>query len=199
MLVTGSTRGLGAYILKEFCQRGHDVVMNGRNEIGTLHEALWKDASNISVSDLRELNIDVVVNNAFDKYSCVASGEAQIHVLDTAMMFFKSRQRGLIININSVAAFGNDSPVYAYHDAKSNLRRCSKAYKIDSWNSGVYITDVYPGAIKTDWTKDRENWNALIDPQELASFIVDLVKPSTFYVDEIILRRPKCLQKEENK
>lgn len=190
VFITGSTRGLGRCLCGAFARSGYDAIMNGRHSIDTLFEAMWKDASEISVSDLASLGVGIVINNAFDKENSVQSGDAQLRVLRTAVDYFQKRGCGVIVNINSVAAINDEYTDYAI--SKKDLREYSLSIKKDANEHGITIIDVYPGAIKTEWTKGRPDWNNLIDPQELASFIVDLVKPSSFYVDEVIVRRPKC-------
>jgi short-subunit dehydrogenase len=190
VLVTGSTRGLGFAILSELFKQNHEPIMNGRNLIKTGFEFFHKDVADMTVDDLLGLDVDVVINNAFDKNNNAKSGSAQIRVLQTSLSYFVERMGGTIININSVAVF--DEHVYGYSAAKKALKEYSTAVKVSAYQSGVKIIDVYPGAIQTDWTKQRKDWRDLIKPDELAEHIVNMLKPKSFYYDEVIIRRPKC-------
>ena len=196
VLVTGSTRGLGLELLGSFFVNGYDVVMNGRNKIDTDHEAIWSDASFIKPEDLKEKNIGIVVNNAFDKSRPITAGCSQVLLLNTAIEYFQeSSIEGIILNINSIAAIDRvlDSD---YCIAKQFLMDASKSKKKQAYAFGITIIDVYPGAIKTDWTKDRVDWDDLIDPKELAEHIVHMVSASNFYYDEVIIRRTNANRKK---
>lgn len=50
--------------------------------------------------------------------------------------------------------------------------------------------------LSTFWTKDRVDWDDLIDPKELAEHIVHMVSASNFYYDEVIIRRTNANRKK---
>jgi len=50
VVITGSTRGIGHGLAKEFLKRGHQVVLNGRTDI----------AVEMAIEDLRKLEGEVI-------------------------------------------------------------------------------------------------------------------------------------------
>ena len=51
------------------------------------------------------------------------------------------------------------------------------------------IVDVYPGGIQTRMTEDRDNYDTLMDANEVANQVLDLVNRKHHYVNEIKLRK----------
>jgi len=65
----------------------------------------------------------------------------------------------------------------------------SKALQAGAVGTGVEIVDVYPGGIQTRMTEDRDNYDTLMDANEVANQILDLVNRKHHYVNEIKLRK----------
>ena len=55
--------------------------------------------------------------------------------------------------------------------------------------AGVEVLDVYPGAIQTRMTEDRQNYQTLMKSDEVAYQILDLISDKKHYVNEVILRK----------
>lgn len=92
---------------------------------------------------------------------------------------------GIIININSVAGLRGSSHEPVYAASKFGLRGFSESVK-DAWlKQGVRMIDVYSGAMAAGMSSKRPDVNALMDPQELATFLVGLCKTDSFFVREL--------------
>lgn len=163
---------------------------------------------------MRDRSIDVVVNNAAvnpeltDRRSVSDLSDiagilsvntaAAIAVCYSAFECFKARRSGTIVNVNSIAGLRGSTHEPVYAASKFGLRGFSESVK-DAWLAqGVRLTDVYVGAIATGMSSARADMAELIDPQELANFVVGLCGTNTFYVRDVNLqktplsvRRPK--------
>lgn len=133
-------------------------------------------------------NLDVLVNNAAAyikkpiELMTAQEIQALVHInliapiLLTRAIFpiFKAKQNGFIININSLAGKQPGEGQSVYCATKHGLRGFSTALQFDATRTGVKIIDFYPGAMKTDMTKERGPADLLIEPDEVAQVIVRL-------------------------
>lgn len=133
-------------------------------------------------------NLDVLVNNAatFIKKPIDAMTDQEIlamirinliaPMLLTRAIFpiLKAKQSGFIININSLAGKQPGEGQSVYCATKHGLRGFSTALQFDATGTGIKIIDFYPGAMKTDMTKERGSADLLIEPDEVARVIVRL-------------------------
>ena len=69
------------------------------------------------------------------------------------------------------------------------IRDSSKSIQLEAVGTGIEVTDVYLGGVRTRMTEDRDNYEDLMRPEDIAECIIDLANTKTFYVNEITLRR----------
>ncbi len=101
------------------------------------------------------------------------------------------RGSGTIINVNSAAGLKGNYGEAVYTASKFGLRGYSEAVK-DTWlKRGVKMIDVYSGAIATGMSVSRADVKVLMDPVELADFIVSLCATNTFYVRDVSVQRTR--------
>ena len=174
ILITGTTRGIGAAIcarLKTNAARviGHGTRAVGDDQIGAdlsvpgATEALWQQAI-----DRLEGRIDVLINNA-GIYESVSIGEgpdvwaarwnrtlqinlqAAADLCRFAVSHFRSRQGGgRIINIASRAAYRGDSPEHWHYAAsKAGLVAVTKTIARGFAAEGILAFAVTPGFTMT--------------------------------------------------
>ena len=154
---------------------------------------------------LQRHRTDIVVNNAAinpelvrgenlttfgDITDIIATNtSAAIAVCLAAFAHFDTRGRGVIINVNSMAGLRGSGHEPIYAASKFGLRGFSESVK-DSWLArGVRMIDVYPGAIAAGMSAGRPDAADLIDPEELAAFLVHLCRTHTFYTREINIQK----------
>lgn len=102
----------------------------------------------------------------------------------------KERKSGIIININSMAATVANELEAAYVASKHGLRGFARSFRYEATRHGVRVVSVYLGAMRTGMTSYRTDWERLIDPDDVAAIIFNLVQDyKTVKVDEIDLRR----------
>lgn len=87
---------------------------------------------------------------------------------------FERRRSGLIVFINSLAGKQGGDGETAYSASKHGLAGFARALQFDAAKIGVRVLSVFLGAMKTDMTRHRPDWDRLIDPQEAARAIVSL-------------------------
>lgn len=164
------------------------------------------------LSALRTQNVDVLINNAginpethrrgtpsdMNDIDAIVSTNTSsaIALCFGAFAHFTSRGGGDIININSSSGLVGSSYEPVYAASKFGLRGFSESVK-EAWlKQGVRMIDVYPGAIATGTSLWRPNFHDLIDPQELAEFLVGLCATKSFFVKELNVRRTVAYKDE---
>jgi short-subunit dehydrogenase len=214
VLVTGSTRGLGRALVCAFARAGHSVVLHGRSESALSHVAAEVDDLNalavigrvqgdvcdpgtwnrIAVA-AAQADLDCLVNNAGD-YEGPADRIIQtnliapIKIICAVYPHFQLRGRGMIVNINSLAAKGYNDAEAVYTASKWGLRGFSGSFKYGARRDNVSVLDVYLGAMRTDMTEERPGREKMIEPEEAAARIVgECSRGRSLLVNEIEIGR----------
>ncbi|SVD49474.1 uncharacterized protein METZ01_LOCUS402328, partial [marine metagenome] len=94
-----------------------------------------------------------------------------VFVTHTLFPILKSKESGLIININSLAGKNGSDGETAYCASKHALRGFSSAIQYDATRYGIRVIDIFFGALQTEMTKDRENQEKLISTKDAAKSI----------------------------
>lgn len=101
-----------------------------------------------------------------------------------------SNKKGIIININSVAGIRADPSEELYCASKFGLRGFAESLGLRSKETGVQICNVYLGAFKSEMTKNRPNYESLMDPRNIAKFICRLLDSPDILPSSIEIRNP---------
>lgn len=206
ILITGCGSGLGKVISDN---SNHNIFRHYRTNDNPPPNSIVGDITDLNVINsfsqfLIDNDIDVFINNA-GKYLKGSIDQVSdnkivdviqtnlispILILKRVYSHFKSKNSGLIININSLAGKNASANESVYCASKFGLDGFSKSIQLQSVETGIKIIDLYPGAIKTRITKDRPNYETFIDPNDIASLIYDIIEnKKTYYPNEIILRK----------
>jgi len=179
ILVTGTTRGIGAAIRAELEGKGARVVGHGSKAGGEMQiaadlarhgaaEGLWQEAL-----DRLDGRIDVLINNA-GVYEPVSIGEgpevwaaswtrtlqinlqAAADLCRFAVSHFRSREGGgRIVNVVSRAAYRGDSPDHwAYAASKAGLVAVTKTIARGFAAEGILAFAAAPGFTMTGMAED---------------------------------------------
>ncbi|MDO8482049.1 MAG: SDR family oxidoreductase [bacterium] len=157
------------------------------------------------VSALAKQNVDVLINNAGVNPELQSRGRTNntdeiqniiltnmssaIAMCTSAYEYFSARGGGIIININSVAGLKGNYNEAVYSASKFGLRGFSESVKDEWLKKGVRMIDVYSGAIATGMSSHRADVAGLINPSELAEFLVGLCETKSFFVRELNVQK----------
>jgi len=140
---------------------------------------------------IRKYKIDCFINNAgvYEGDIIDTNLASQIRILQVVYKYFLEREKGRIININSVAGLYPSANESIYCASKFGLKGFSQSIQLEAVGTGIEVTDVYLGGVQTRMTQHRDNYDELMRPEDIAECIIDLTNTKTFYVNEITLRR----------
>jgi len=205
VLVTGISGGLGQAFENICSSRNISVYgqANKNNKNGKYASCNFSSLTDVSKMEeyISKNNIRCLINNAgiYSDESIVDISDQRIQEiinvnLVAPMLLSKylykhltlTNQSGWIININSLAGKYPNYKESVYCASKFGLSGFGTALSINQKNSKIKVIDVYTGAIKTEMTKNRENYSELMEPQEIASFIIDLISSGAQYVPSSI-------------
>jgi len=196
ILITGCSSGLGQALFNRVWE--DDTLTpfaHYRSEHGDPH-ALVGDITDSDFPEkldnhIRKYEIDCFINNAgvYEGDIIDTNLASQIRILQVVYKYFLERERGRIININSIAGLYPSANESIYCASKFGLKGFSKSIQLEAVGTGVEITDVYLGGVRTRMTQHRDNYDELMIPEDIAECIIDLANTKTFYVNEITLRR----------
>ena len=196
ILITGCSSGLGEALYDDIWNHdGLNPFGHYRTEDGNPH-ALIGDITDSDFPEkldnhIRKYDINCFINNAgiYDGEIIDTNLGSQIRMLQVVYKYFLEREKGRIININSVAGLYPSANESIYCASKFGLKGFSKSIQLEAVGTGVEVTDVYLGGVRTRMTQHRDNYDELMIPEDIAECIIDLANTKTFYVNEITLRR----------
>ena len=196
ILITGCSSGLGHALFNKVWEDDNlNPFGHYRTEDGDPH-ALIGDITDSDFPEkldnyIRENKIDCFINNAgvYEGDIIDTNLGSQIRMLQVVYKYFLQKEKGRIININSVAGLYPSANESIYCASKFGLKGFSKSIQLEAVGTGIEVTDVYLGGVRTRMTEDRDNYEDLMRPEDIAECIIDLANTKTFYVNEITLRK----------
>jgi NADP-dependent 3-hydroxy acid dehydrogenase YdfG len=189
IFIVGGTSGFGLSLAKKF-DSGHEVTVCGRKKYPVFNGIVC-DSLEVSENLFKDHDPDVVINNAFDKKDYIKSYEGSLNVLRCAFSFFKSKSKGTIINVNSISGICPDNKDPDYAAAKYALRGYSDSISAEAFQKNIKIMNLYPRAMATGMNFGRADFHELMDPDEIAEFVVMMTKTESFYISSIQFDRIK--------
>lgn len=179
-LVTGATSGIGKKIAENLSGRGWELILTGRNKavLEEMQEQLGK--CEIITADLskksevfkvyefcRGKNVDMLVNNAgfgvFGRFSetdldreleMLSVNITAVHMLMKLFLRdFRERDKGIILNVASSAAYLTGPLMSSYYASKSYVLKLSAAVSEELRREGskVKISVLCPGPVDTEF------------------------------------------------
>jgi short-subunit dehydrogenase len=218
VLITGSSKGLGKSLALEFSKNNYHVIINGRDE-KALNEikSIIKEGCTVIIGDIADnktverlaieaekRDIEVLINNAgyYLNKPVEESDDEEIRKIFEINFFsivnltrkiipiFKNKKSGLIININSLAGKLGSKQESFYSASKHALKGFSDSIKQEILEKGIRVLDVYLGAMSTEMTKNRKDYDFFINPNEAAGVIFNAINDkSSLYISEMDIRR----------
>ncbi|MDE1655435.1 SDR family NAD(P)-dependent oxidoreductase [Actinotignum schaalii] len=181
-LVTGGSSGIGLAFARQLAARGYALVLvaRGKERLNAVAEqfraggvecetmccdlGVGNDVARLC-SYLDDHAVDVVVNNAgAGLYESLVNGDmdrieaaaalmagAPVRIGAAATAAMAARGKGTLINIASVQSF---VPMGAYAALKSFVRVWSESLAVELHGSGVTVTAVLPGWVRSDFHRN---------------------------------------------
>ncbi|MCW2659875.1 MAG: hypothetical protein JWP83_1027 [Mycobacterium sp.] len=176
-VITGASSGLGAIFADQLAQRGHSLVLAGRDEnrLKAVAQRINQNAelvvgdlgtekgTNDLIAHLGNRDVDVLVNNAgFGTYGPFAEVDEQrehelvavnvdalVRLTHAVLPGMLARGRGGILNVASTIAFQPGPYQATYGASKAFVLSLSQALWAETRKSGVTVTALCPGPTRT--------------------------------------------------
>ncbi len=211
VLITGATGGIGREITKELLNLGYQLYAIGRdfNKLKIEHRNLKKIVCDLSkreeIEKLKSIkNISILIHCAgvgyFGVYENLTISEIEEMVainltapLILTNLFLSSlkRNRGVIININSISAIKPAIFGAVYGATKAGLKHFGNSLFYEARKSGLKVVNINPDITKTEWfnnlnfsySKEEESY---INPKQIATIIKEVLsKESNIVITDI--------------
>lgn len=177
MVITGSSAGVGLTLANYFQQKGYIVYGLSRSSKGdeqfkhiptdvTNKENVFRSIEQI-IAESKQ--IDVLINNAgIGMLGAIEDASKEdvdklfnvnifgtLHTIQAVLQHMRTRGKGHILNVSSIAS-NNGLPYRGYYSAsKSAIDRMTEALRLENRNTGVEITTLNFGDIKTNIAESR--------------------------------------------
>jgi short-subunit dehydrogenase len=192
--VTGASTGIGAATARELARRGHTLFLTARSadkleELPgegkpgdvTDREAMHRIAGEIAPLDVALLNAGTYVPvdpRSFDadvfRQHLDVNVMGTVHCIEAVLPSMLELAHGRIAVVASVTGFAALPRAAAYGATKAFLISMADSLRADLAGSGVEVTVVNPGYVKTPLTAQNEfAMPFLIEPEEMARAIAD--------------------------
>ena len=211
-MITGAGRGLGKELAHAFRNRGCQVVLNCRCAPCDLDDHTYVVIGDVCdpwvVHELgikaMEHKVSILINNAGVHERNMTGEEVEVlrRVIDVNMIApalvtqavwpaLVESGCGMVVNINSLAGLEGSARELAYAASKHGLSGMAKCLQYDGTRDNVRILTAYLGAMKTDMSSHRQDYDRLIDPADAARLIVNLCEnyPSLRVTEVTVARR----------
>ncbi len=193
VLVTGSNRGIGLELCRQYKQKGFDVIATCRNSNAELDQLGVRVETGIEVSDpasltelasrLNGISIDLLINNAgimtnetLDDFNVEAiNNQFAVNTLGPlnvtkALLPFLSNSAKLILitsRMGSIADNGSGG-YYGYRMSKAALNIAGVSLSHELRDRGIAVGILHPGFVQTDLTGN----NGDVTPAESATNLI---------------------------
>ena len=212
MAATGSTLILSARNNDELVKTGSSLIPQGK--ILTLQcDITSAEQVNRTYRKIEELHgiVDILINNAgvaaFKPFSEYTENDLDL-MLNTnfkgtflctkaVLPAMLNKKKGMIININSVAAFTVYKGSSLYSASKAAALMLSRTLREEVRGLGIKVIDILPGATLTDiWDdEDKKTFGSdMMLPEDIATTVSHLVQNfdnDRMLVEEVIIRPQK--------
>ncbi len=181
-LITGASSGIGRDMARELAKRGCDLILVARrvnrleeikNEItGVSVETIECDVSTEEnctklYNSVKDKGVDMLVNNAGfglageflstdlnRELNMIKTNVVAVHMLTKLFLKdFAEKDRGIILNVASPAAYMAGPYLSTYYATKNYVRRLTEAVyrELKEKNSNVSVSVLCPGPVNTEF------------------------------------------------
>jgi 3-oxoacyl-[acyl-carrier protein] reductase len=216
-LVTGASQGIGAAVVRQARQAGHQVVFTGRNEtqIASVAEqtgahgiradiGLGEDNAKV-VDACRERmgGIDVLINNAGVPYSAeigdldvdrmralfATNVFGMVDITNRVVPMMKAQSSGDIVNLASTSGTKGAKGGTAYAGSKWAVRGITQCWQAELRPHGIRVVSLCPSEVQTNWAGrgGRNNPNKLYADDIAATIMAALNMPHRVLWPEVAI------------
>lgn len=181
-LITGASSGIGRDMARELAKRGCDLILVARrrnrleeikNEItGVSVETIECDVSTEEnctklYNSVKDSGVDMLVNNAGfglageflstdlnKELNMIKTNVVAVHMLTKLFLKdFAEKDRGIVLNVASSAAYMAGPYLSTYYATKNYVRRLTEAVyrELKEKNSNVSVSVLCPGPVNTEF------------------------------------------------
>ena len=222
VLVTGSSKGIGAKIAEVLALENYDVVLHGRNEMSLMQLSEKISAKGYIVLDLNNENsaeklfieakkilgnIDILINNAGEYFYGEIENTSNFDInrlitLNTKVPYelislcvkdMKLNKFGRIVNIGSISGTVGEANASLYSMTKSALIGMTKALALELAQYSITINTINPGFVQTDLLENT------FDKDFTKEELLDIIPQSRFIQPIEIATLTKYLISQEAK
>ena len=204
IIITGSNRGIGLELSRQFKDKGYDVVAVCRRSsdaLDALGVEVISDCDVSSVTDLSALkekltgrNIDVLLNNAgvlatnslgqidYDsvKWQFAINAVAPLQVTETLLPLMSSGGKVAIVTSRMGSVADNDSGgQYGYRMSKAALNAASMSLSKDLAPRNIAVGIYHPGYVQTDMVNHGGDISANVAAGRLVNLMENLTMAET--------------------
>lgn len=215
IIITGSSRGIGAAIAKKWCELG---VKNNAN-YGYYGLSKWNDLDvtnyekiekyltelfdNFKFNPVEDMPIALINNAGIIKVGSIfetniedwkSQFDVNSHALFNCSKIYsqlcvKYKIPGKIINIASTAGLGARSGRAAYAATKAAVINFSLSMSEELKPYNIKVFCVCPGACDTDmrhYINPDDNFETMLKPTDIGKFVVDLIADGKYLDNQIL-------------
>jgi 3-oxoacyl-[acyl-carrier protein] reductase len=206
-LITGGSQGIGAALVQQARQAGHQVVFTGRNDSHIqaaveqtgahgIKGDVSSEADNQRVVDeaLEKMGgLDVLVNNAAFGYNAeigtldmntmrnlfATNVFGAVDITNRVVPHMKAQQAGDIVNIASTSGMKGAKGATVYAGSKWAMRGITQCWQADLRPHGIRVICICPSEVQTNWMgrTGRNNPNKLYAEDIAATIMAGLDMP----------------------
>ena len=216
VIITGTSRGIGLEMVKQFSEAGHRVLAISRN-IGPVEELKLKNVTSYSCDITKEKSlidledhlqenwqkVDILINNAgailnkpfkesgIEEFKEVYATNVFGVVGITQIIIPLMGVEGHVVNISSMGGVQGSvkfSGLSAYSSSKGALITLTELLAEEYKETGPSFNVLALGAVQTEMLEEAfPGYQAPLQPQEMAAYIVDFsLNSNKFYNGKLL-------------